>query len=246
MSGFKRVLQTIAVSVAFLLVLALVLYIASSSSYFAELEPIYVFVALVPFVVLLITSGRLKEIRGPGGIALSMRDEAQKPISPELSKTKLEVDPDITMDKGRLDLLQERIAQNPPTALSFQVGKKGYYRESAIWEYIQELEGYPGFRNILLIDGDGKFKGFMRVEDFKVLMRGDDIVAQLESGRIQQYPRVVTASIPLGATNQQALSEMERLDTNVLAVVDRHEKFVGVITQEEIVRKILSKALREA
>jgi CBS domain-containing protein len=57
--------------------------------------------------------------------------------------------------------------------------------------------------------------------------------------------KVVTASVVVGATNQQALSEMDRLDTNTLAVVNRHEEYVGVITQDEIVRKVLARVLRE-
>lgn len=37
-----------------------------------------------------------------------------------------------------------------------------------------------------------------------------------------------------------------RVDTNTLAVVNQREGFVGVITQEEIVRKVLTKVMREA
>jgi hypothetical protein len=246
MSAPKRILQAIAISVAFLLVLAFILFITSSTSYFSELEAIHVFVALVPFIVLLMVSGRLTEIGGPGGISLSMRDEVRKPISPELSKMKLEVDPEITMDKGSRVDLEQQIARNPPTTLSFQIGRTGCYNESAIQHYIDEVHGHPNFRNILLTDREGRFNGLLRVEDFRMLLREGDVVAQLESGRVLEDSRVITASIPIDSTNQQALGEMERLHSNTLAVVDRHEGFVGVISQEGIVRKVLARVLREA
>lgn len=247
MSAFKTILHTIIISCVFLLVL----FIVSTGNYFVgqakfELEPVHVFVALVPFVILLIVSGQLKEIRGPGGLAFLLRDEVRKPVSPELREMKLEVEPDIVVAKGGLDVLRNRIAQNPPTTLSFQIGKRGYYGQSAIEEYIRELDQYPCFRNILFTDEHGTFRGFMTVSDFRVLLQGGDIVTNLESGQILEDPKIIKSSVQIGSTNQQALSEMERVGENILAVVDRHEKFVGVITQEEIVRKILTKVLREA
>jgi len=245
MSSFSRIAQTIAISIAFLFVLSLVLFISSTSTYFAELEPIHVFVALVPFIVLLMVSGRLKEIAGPGGISLSMHDAVQKPILPQAGGMKLEIDPEITMEKGAIPAIQERIAENPPTTLSLQVHRQGYYSEFAIRHYIEELERYPDFRNVLFIDADGKFRGLIRAEDFRNVLSEHDVVPLLENGRILEHPAVIAASVPIGVTNQQALSEMDRLDKNALAVVNHRGEFVGVVTQEEIVRKVLTKVLRE-
>ena len=39
---------------------------------------------------------------------------------------------------------------------------------------------------------------------------------------------------------------MDILDLNILPIIDHTEKFIGVVTQEEIVRKILIKTFQEA
>ena len=245
MSTSKRILQTVFISLAFLLVLVLVLFVTERLN-LGKIEPIHVFVALVPFIILLVMSGRLKEIGGPGGIALSLRDEVQKPISPEAAGDELVVDPEITMEKGAIPAIQEQVAQNPPTTLSLRVGRLGFYSELAIRHYIEELDKHPVFRNVLFVDAESRFQGLMPAQAFRALLQEREVVPLLEDGKILELPGVVTALIPVGSTNQQALAEMDRVDTNTLAVVNQREGFVGVITQEEIVRKVLTKVMREA
>lgn len=247
MSNLKLIVQTIVFSLLFFLVL----YAVSSDRFFGnrlgfDLEPLHFVIALIPFIILLILSGKLKEIRGPGGIGFSMRDEVQKPVSPELIEMPLEVDPAIVQQKRGIEELRNRIAQNPPTTLSFEVGKKNYYGQWAIEEYVRELERHPNFRFILFTDAHGKFKGCMKVSDYKTLLQTGDIVQKLENGQILKAPRVIKNLIRITSTNKQALNEMERANLNMLPVIDSEEKFVGVVTQEEIVRKILTRVLREA
>jgi uncharacterized membrane protein len=240
--------NTIVISLVFFLIIILI----SVGNYFVnkkefKIEAVYVFIALVPFIIMLVLSGKLKEISGPGGWTIILRDEARKPLSPELKEMELELDPAIVMDKGTVKTLTERIAQRLPTTLSLQIGKLGYYGEWAIGKYINDLEeGSPHFKNVLFTDELGRFKGFIRANDFKMLMKEDKIVEKIETGRILEDSRILKKSVQIGSTNQQALIEMERVGQNILAVVDRNEKFVGTITQEEIVRKILTKVLREA
>jgi hypothetical protein len=245
MSTPKRLLETILISVAFLLVLILVLFVTEKLN-LSKLEPIHVFVALVPFIILLVMSGRLKEIGGPSGITLSLRDEVQKPISPETARDELIVDPEITMEKGAIPDIQEQVAQNPPTTLSLRIRQSGRYSELAIRHYVEELERQPVFRNVLFVDAQSRFQGLMPAQAFRALLQGREVVPLLENGEILELPGVVTGFVPVGSTNQQALVEMDRIDTNTLAVVNQREEFVGVITQEEIVRKVLTKVMREA
>lgn len=248
MSTLKNVIiQTAVISLIFFIILFLI----SSENFFTnlfgfKLEPLNVFIALIPLIIWLIVSGKLKEIRGPGGIGFSMRDEVQKPVSPELTGRTLEVDPAIVKEKGGIDELRSQISQNPPTTLSFDVEKKNYYEQRAIEDYIRELGKHPDFRVILFTNTDGKFKGCMKVSDYKTLLQAGNIVQKLESGKILKDHRVIRKSVQITSTNKQALNEMDRANVNMLPVVDRKGKFIGVVTQEEMVRKILTRVLREA
>jgi hypothetical protein len=253
MSRYRIAIQTVILSIVFLLLLVAIALL--SSIWVApgsveepgfKLEAVHVFVALVPFLMLLILSGKLKEISGPGGIALSLRDEAQKPVSLQISEMPLEIDPEIVQEKGGVNLLAERLAENPPTTLSFQIGRTNYYSQRDIEEYLDQLSQHPDFQNILFADRDGKFKGLMGVEVFRTLLQAGRVIEDIENGRILENPRVVTSSIPVNATNRQALTEMDRRELNRIAVVDLRGAFIGVLTQDEIIRKIMTKMLEEA
>lgn len=80
--------QTVVISAAYLLVL----YLIGESG--VKLEAIHIFIALVPFIILLVVSGKLKEIRGPGGTGLILRDEVRKSVSLEQSEEKVDYQQD--------------------------------------------------------------------------------------------------------------------------------------------------------
>lgn len=245
MSTLKVIIQTILISLTFFSIL----FIVSSDNFFAnqpenKIEPMHVFIAFIPFIILLLVSGKLKEISGPGGIGLTMRDEVQKPVFPELI-TPLEIEQDIVEEKGRIDTLQDKISKIHPTTLSFEIRKRNFYRENAINSYIRELRKHPNFKFILFTDSEGKFKGCMRVGDFNELMEINNIVQKIENGEILEDPRVIKNFIKITSTNKQALYEMDKMSANILPVVDGEIKFIGILTQEGLVRKILTKVLRE-
>jgi cytochrome oxidase Cu insertion factor (SCO1/SenC/PrrC family) len=245
MSTDKMVMNTIIISAGFFSLLFGVTAVGFVLQWFEfKLEPVHLFIALIPFVILLIVSGKLKEIKGPGGIALSLRDEVQRPLSPELTQTPLEVEPQPVAVKGRVDRLRTMIEQKSPTTLSFEVGRKDYYGEWAIKKYIKELETRPDFRFILFNDADGKFLGLMKLQNYKSVLLAENIVEKLETRDILQHPKVVKTSVPVNSTNREALEGMDKANTNMLVVVDHQGRFVGVVRQEEIVRKVLAKVLR--
>ena len=178
---------------------------------------------------------------------LSLKDEAERTISPEYEDTPIQVEPEIMQAKGGMDSLRRMITENPPTTLSFQVGMPGYYSQSAILEYIRELQQNPEFQYILFNNKQNRFQGYMMAEDFeKLLKTTSNIVKQMENAEILQVPNVITSFVKSSATNKNALEMMASDNINELAVVDESGCFIGVITQEEIVRKILSRIIRNA
>ena len=240
--------KTIIISAVFFVVLFIVSYLASiaPSDGGIKIEPIYVFIALIPFIVLLIASGKLKEIKGPGGIALLMKDEAEREISVDVEDNAIEIDSEIVHSKGGIESLTFMLRESPPTALSFVLEKKDYYAQYAIEGYINELRKLSSFKNIVFVSNDGSFLAYMKVEDFSQVVKESQIVDLLESGDILKDKRTNPASINIDSTNRDTLSEMEKCNVNELAVIDSKSKFLGVINQEQIVRKVLSRLVREA
>ncbi len=240
--------QATLLSVIFFLVLFLIVVGSNQllPSGKIKIENIHIFLSLVPFIIILILSGKLKEIKGPGGIGLSMRDEASKPLAPQYEDKTIEVNPLVTLAKGGEENLNEAISNRNITTLSLTVGREGYYNQDAINYYIHKLEEKQKLYFIILIDTTGEFRGFMDVKSYKQYEGIEDVVRNLESGKILNHPDVTTHSINLGESNKSALSLMDKSNSSRLAVIDSSRKFVGVTTQDEIVRKILSKVITEA
>ncbi|GAI68679.1 unnamed protein product, partial [marine sediment metagenome] len=55
-------------------------------------------------------------------------------------------DPETIHPKEGVESLRRLIVEKPPTTLSFQVGRSGYYGQWEIEEYIRELRKCPSFR----------------------------------------------------------------------------------------------------
>ena len=241
-------IQTVIVSVIFFIVLFSVSYIDSLAPNDGgiKMDPTHVFIALMPFIFLLVASGKLKEIKGPGGIALLMKDEAEREISVEAEGNALDVDPEIVHSKEGFDSLAHMVRENPPTALTFMLMQKNYYIQYAIEEYLRKLTAFSTFKTIVFVSADGHFSGYMKVDDFSMLVGEGGVVELLESGDILRDKRVITQCIGNNSSNRETLSKMEKSNINEMAVIDSKGRFIGLINQEKIVRKILSKLVREA
>ncbi|MFI5449816.1 MAG: CBS domain-containing protein [Candidatus Bathyarchaeia archaeon] len=227
------------------------------SSLFARLNVIkpdstLLFIALIPFIVWLILSGRITKIVGPGGWVIEFGKTPVAPIGEEI----IPVDPGRDVDKGTERKLQnnlERISEEHPTILSFEIGKEGYYALPVIWKYVQALETHSRFHYALFVDSLRRFKGIIEATDFERLSSyprerfvndvPQGFVRKLETTSILVSPGVVTEYLQTTSTNKEALELMEKAHTDYLPVVNEQSKFVGVVTQERIVRKILLRLL---
>ena len=232
------IIQTIIISVVFFILLYFISTLGMTS-----MDPTIIILALVPFVVWLIVSGKLKEVKGPGGISLTLKDQVQKTVTPESSDEPLAVDPAVIQVKGDSTLL-DRFAKIPATTLSLEIGKTGYYYQEAISQYIEYLSLNPDFKYVLFADNKNHFKGLMKVQEFKTFLDTEDVVPLIENAEILNHPRMSKNTVKDTDSNKNALNEMEALNVNMLAVTNKSGHFIGVVTQEEIVRKILTNVLR--
>lgn len=237
-----------AVSIAFFALLTAVTAIAWSFQAPPDraIEAIYVAIALAPFVFYLFVGDKLKQFKG-GGIELTLRDEAAKEVEAVTDDAAIEFTPASANEKAGYGALEHMLATEPPTTLAFVVGHPNRYARSAIQTYIDALTTTPQFRHVLFKDTTERFLGYMPASVFRQLLDADDeIVDRIESGTILQHGAVIRGSVARTATNRQALHRMDALNVSELAVLDDAERFVGTITQDEIVRKILANVIRAA
>lgn len=151
--------ETVMVSVVFYLVLFGLLVVTEMAAPTPEL----VFIALVPFLVLLISSGRIQELRF-GDLSMKFQQAVQGGISPGITSETFDVVEEDLATKGGEDALEEMIDDRGST-LVFRIG--GRYSSKYIHRYLRRnLEENPAFRYVLFNEPDGRFGGFMEAADF--------------------------------------------------------------------------------
>ncbi len=236
-------------SVGTTLILSVLFYIILFSLSFVDtgkIDAIVIFIALTPFIIWLIASGKLKEIKGPGGIGLSLKDQVEKNVTPEEEARAIEVKPEVVLTKGTPPILSDIEPDQAPSTLSFVIGQKNYYVNQAIEYFLDRLSAFGTLKYILFNDGQGVFKGLMRADDFSGFVRNGTVVSKIEDGTILDDPRVITHAITTKESYRDALNAMDRYQVAYLPVVNAQGRFIGIVNQDEIVRKILTNVLREA
>lgn len=201
-------------------------------------------VPLVPFLLVLGFSGRLREVRG-GPIEVVFQ-EARRTIQPVgLVEEHVEIQ-DLATERAVVDYEQYLADFEGRAALSIELGNEPSH---------EDLKGYLAHMRqleyVVFTDG-GRFAGMMPATAFRsqYALDPDRLYDHVESRRILGSAGVVRESVGPEATNAEALDAMDRAGTDVLPVVAREddspfETFVGVISQGAITRGLLLGLLRQ-
>lgn len=247
------VVKTVAISVIFYSVLLVLLVLTDLT----EPTPALVFVALVPFIVHLVSSGRIDELHF-GNLSMKFQEAAKGGISPDLPGEPFEVDEDEAAGKQGQARLEQMI-QEQRSSLAFRIGS-WYDADFILWYLRRNLAENPHFRYVLFTEQDGRFAGIMNADEFVTYVwvhdaddgdhpgtagSGDDIEAAIRDGDILDAASVITTRIQEGSTLGEARRKMKDTDSDILAVVDSDEEFVGVLTSENVTSQVLGRLMGE-
>lgn len=232
--------ETVLISAVFYLVIFGLLVLTELSAPTPEL----VFIGLVPFLVLLVASGQIAELRF-GDVSMKFQRAVQAAISPDAGRELIEVEPEEPATKGGPGAL-ERMIETRGTTLVFQLGRA--YSFAMIETYLREnLANNPEFRYVLFTDESGRFRGLMDAADFVTYVwrlwdeDDADVVDAIRTGRVLEAASVVRARITDGSTLGEARRKLQAADADQLVVVDHDDRFVGVLTREAVVTTLLER-----
>lgn len=209
-------------------------------------EPQFVVVALVPFLFYLAVTRRLKRFSG-GGFEFVLRKQAGKSVDSAAEPAEV-VESQLAADDagaGATDVAPTGLdTAGEPTSLAFEVGRDGGYSVAAVRESFRAAATAPDLRHVVFTDGSGRFEGYADADAVHALVANEAtaavVVEELGSGAILDRALVRTASVPREATNRETLERMDREGLDEVAVVDDRGAFVGVVTRDRIVQRVLS------
>lgn len=222
----------------FVILLALIVTHAKVNGGFKG-ETSWVAIALSPAVVYLLATGQLQEFGG-FGLQFKLREASAKPVSLRLEGSKIEPIPVTLGEKGGTadipELVRRRVA-----ALTFQVGRRGYYYGPAIRQYLEELNQYEFFRYCVFTGPDGKFRGLVPARSLLEQLRRQslDVVRVIEDGAVNLIDSLVTVTLAANSNKREALKKMDEHNLAELPVVDEAGRFIGVIERDKLTNSIL-------
>jgi hypothetical protein len=244
--GESREARAIGLSLLFLTAGFLVVWL-TKSVVGIDGDVIFVSLLLIPVLVYLVLSGRLEELRGPGGLEARFTRVAQESVT----IAKQAIAPSIqAMDMVRkagleeLTRLRAEIDESRPTVMTIELGR-GHYTSDAVTGYLDFLSQFRNFKFVVFLDQAGSFVAYMP----QWAVRGMLSKPELKSGFIdainrnarddlRRYPGLIQDAISSDATNAEALREMERLNLEALLVVDGNTPR-GVVEREQILSRMM-------
>jgi len=239
--------RSILIAVLFLILGGLIVWLAKVLLKI-EGDAIFITLLLVPILVYLIASGRLTELRGPGGLELKLSNVAESAVELPSEPIKTSVsDVDRVTKMGPEDLYRriDFLDETKPITFSLTLGRIRYSKE-AVLQYMDTLLQYRTFKFVVLLDDEDNFVAYIPSRTMFNLLKmedtGDQFIQSINEGnvlKLQKYPGVITKALSIQASNVDALREMTERNLEALVVIDKDQKIKGVVEREQIVNKLL-------
>jgi CBS domain-containing protein len=216
-----------------------------------EADAVFVSLLLIPIIIYMVFSGRLKEIRAPGGLEASFADVAEKSVgaAAEIERLEVSVEQMQIVEKGDLSELKRTVLnvdESKPMIVTAILGKQAYYDRNALLQYVQALSQYRNFKFIVFLDSEGKFVAYMPswmvVQTLKMESLGNELIQVVNQSRIQdlkRFPGVIMKPISTSRTNREALQQMTEQNLEALVVIDEENRLKGVVEREQILSKLM-------
>jgi CBS domain-containing protein len=206
---------------------------------------------IVPAVLYLLLSGRVSDLKGPGGLEVRLSEVANKTIplaAPERGTTAISIERVRAVEKGRTESFLSRIRDitpEDPVVLTITVGS-GPIDAAAAADYAKGLTQFPRFRFVAILDSHGKLISYMDANAFRHLIEADVVdarellnnIEQENVGAVRAYPGMIVSTVTPRTSIADALRKLERLRLNALLVTE-HGDIKGIVERERLANALL-------
>jgi hypothetical protein len=242
--------RAIILSTIFLVVGLIVVWVAKEAIKL-DADAVLVSLLILPVIVFMVLSGKLEELKGPGGLEARFSKIARESITPADQTIEASVQDTEMVEKQGVDklrVLRQRLNESKPTVMTMELGSHRHpngYNAEDVREYLNLLSQVRNFKFVLFQDHGQNFVGYMPHWSLRGILElhrlGNEFIREINYGerdRLARYPGVITKAISSRTTNVQALQEMEKANLEALIVVDDW-KFKGVVEREQLLSRMM-------
>lgn len=205
-----------------------------------KIETSWLALSLAPVVIWLVTTQQLSEFSG-FGLAFKLNKVTSTPVSLQVDGNAIKPEKISRDEKGGVGKIKI-FKRNRVEAITLVVGKRGYYANQAIENYLEELTPLSFFKYVLFEDKSGEFRGIISgIELLEELRTGNiNLVRLIESGDISSIKGMSAISVPIGSSKQKSLQVMDTNGLSELPVVNAKKSFIGVVERNKITSSIVA------
>lgn len=215
---------------------------------------------LIPLLIFLAVSGRLKELKGPGFVA-KLSEVANEPIkiasqNVEVSENDLHI-----VEKQSYQFIEQKkrqITESKPIILTATLGAEGegykhlpsgvaaYYGRPAFLRYIEILSKFRNFKYVVFLDREKLFVAYFTAQSIKEILSDNslgmkliDAINQDNRHVLFEFPEIITEIILQTTSNAEALTKMEKNNLDAIIVIDENRYLKGLVTRDQIINKMI-------
>jgi hypothetical protein len=214
-------------------------------------------VLIVPALLYLMLSGRVNELKGPGGLEVRLSEAANRTIpvhGKDTPASALAYEELRAVETGRRESFLRRIHDITPTEpviLTMTLGS-GPIDGEAVANYARGMTQFPRFRFVAIVDSSGHLISYMEERAFRHLIEADVIDAQellnniqhQNVGEIRKAAGMIVDTVTPGTSIADTLREMERLRLNALLVTE-NAQVKGIVERERLANALLLSLIDE-
>lgn len=208
-----------------------------------------IFLSLIPFVVYLVVSGRIKELKG-GGFEIQFKEAFEKEVLFEHQQVEFDEYQTIvkgsSVDKKRII---SQIAEKRSKTLALR--KNEMYDLKVLRDYLEGLTEFESPKYVVFIDKKGIFEGFVSVRSLLAILKEEkkelpDIINKIAYDDLDGIPGFRKDFIQNIVSNREVLNILDKENLTDIAVVDTNGKFLGFASRETITIGVVKSLLGSA
>jgi CBS domain-containing protein len=253
----SRDISAFAVSVAFLLLGFVAIY-AVHEAVAVKDGVVLATVLVVPALLYLLLSGRVSELKGPGGLEFRLSAVASQAIpgpSEDGATRALSYEEVRAVDQGRDESFCRRIQDietQHHVVLTLKLGSDAINGDT-VANYAKGLAQFPRFRFVAIVDSERRLISYMDQSAFRHVLEAKLVdsqqlltsIEQRDVGWLRSYPGMIISAVTPKHSIASALRAMDDLRANALLVTeDGHIK--GVVERDRLANALLLSLVEHA
>jgi CBS domain-containing protein len=206
---------------------------------------------ILPALLYLLLSGRVSDLKGPGGLEVQLAKVANQTIpmaGHEQGSAALSYEEVRPVERGRAESFLDRvrnITPADPVVLTLTVGS-GRIDGKAAADYARGLTQFPRFRFVAVLNDDGSLISYMEESAFRHVIEADVVDAAVllnniehkNLGAVRAFPGMINTTVAPGASIADALRSMDNARISALLVSDDgHIK--GIVERDRLANALL-------